>query len=108
MIMIHSAPPAPVIQVTDNKIEKTVNTAKPRLYIRTRPYMSPTRPRLTTSTAVTRVNPIRIHRKYEVLDEVSGLSLMPRKMSGSEINSIDELIVTIRMPNVVLERAIHL
>jgi hypothetical protein len=45
-----------------------VNTAKPRLYIRTRPYMSPTRPKLTTSTAVTSMKPISIHNRYEVLD----------------------------------------
>ncbi len=35
--MIHSAPPTPVRNVTDSKIENTVKTAKPRLYIRTRP-----------------------------------------------------------------------
>ena len=34
-----------------------VKTAKPRLYIRTRPNMSPSRPRLTTSTAVTTRKP---------------------------------------------------
>ena len=70
--------------------------------------MSPTRPRLTTSTAVTSKNPMKIHRKYEVLDGASGLSLMPRKMAGSEISRIDWLIVTIKMPSVVLDRAIHL
>jgi uncharacterized membrane protein YciS (DUF1049 family) len=53
----------PLIQVTDSRMEKTVKTAKPRLNMRTRPYMSPIRPRLTTSTLVTSMNPIRIHRK---------------------------------------------
>ena len=48
------------------------------------------------------------HRKYEVLDGVRGLSLMPRKMSGSEISRIDWLIVTINTPRVVLDNAIHL
>ena len=39
---------------------------------------------------------------------VSGLSLIPRKMSGREMSRIDWLIVTITMARVVLERAIHL
>ena len=38
----------------------------------------------------------------------SGLSLMPRKMSGSAMRMIEELIVAIRIPSVVFERAIHL
>ena len=38
----------------------------------------------------------------------SGLSPMPRKMSGSAISTIDWLIVTISTPSVVLESAIHL
>ena len=33
---------------------------------------------------------------------------MPRKMSGSEISTIDWLIVAISTPSVVLDRAIHL
>ena len=70
--------------------------------------MSPTRPRLTTSTAVTRMNPRKTHRKYEVLEGCSGLSLMPRNRAGSEISRIDWLIVTIRMPSVVFDSAIHL
>ena len=37
MMMIHSAPAGPVSQVTESRIEKKVNTAKPRLYILTRP-----------------------------------------------------------------------
>ena len=37
MMMIHSAPAGPCSQVTDSRIEKNVNTAKPRLYILTRP-----------------------------------------------------------------------
>ena len=82
--------------------------AKPRLYILTRPNMSPTRPRLTTRTAVTSRYPMKTQRKYEVLDGASGSRLMPRKMSGREINRMDWLIVTIIMPRVVLERAIHL
>ena len=108
MTMIHSAPATPVSKVTDSRIEKSVKTAKPRLYMRTRPYMSPTRPRLTTSTAVTSMNPMNIHRKYEVLEGASGLRSMPRKRAGSEISRIDWLIVTIKMPSVVFDRAIHL
>ena len=37
--------------------------AKPRLYILTRPYMSPRRPRLTTSTLVTTMKPRIIHNR---------------------------------------------
>ena len=33
---------------------------------------------------------------------------MPRKMSGSAISTIEELMVTISTPSVVLDRAIHL
>ncbi|HKN54651.1 MAG TPA: hypothetical protein VJX66_19280 [Amycolatopsis sp.] len=33
---------------------------------------------------------------------------MPLKMSGSAISTIDELIVAISMPSVVLDSAIHL
>jgi hypothetical protein len=48
------------------------------------------------------------HRKYDVLDAVRGFRLMPRKMSGNEINKMDWLIVTINTPKVVFDRAIHL
>src|SRR5260370_36206211 len=70
--------------------------------------MSPTRPRLTTRTEVTSVKPMNIHRKYEVFDGTSGSSLMPRNSAGSEISRIDWLIVTIKIPSVVLDKAIHL
>ena len=33
---------------------------------------------------------------------------MPRKMAGSEISTIEELMVAIVMPSVVLESATHL
>ncbi len=33
---------------------------------------------------------------------------MPRKMSGSAMRTIEELIVAISRPNVVLDSAIHL
>ena len=42
----------PDIHVMLRASEKKVNTAKPRLYMRTRPYMSPSRPRVTTRTLV--------------------------------------------------------
>ncbi len=38
----------------------------------------------------------------------SGSRPMPWKMSGSEISTIDELIVTISTPRVVFDNAIHL
>ena len=63
MTIIHRAPADPCSQVTDSKMQPTVNMAKPRLYIRTRPNMSPTRPRLTTSTAPTTRKPSSIHSR---------------------------------------------
>jgi hypothetical protein len=63
MTIIQRAPALPCIQVTDSRIEPAVNTAKPRLYMRTRPNMSPTRPRLTTSTAITTMNESSIHSR---------------------------------------------
>ena len=36
------------------------------------------------------------------------MSLMPRNSAGSEISKMDWLIVTIKIPSVVLDRAIHL
>jgi hypothetical protein len=43
-----------------------------------------------------------------VLPGSSGLMWMPRKMSGSAISRIEELIVAIRTPSVVLDRTTHL
>ena len=43
-----------------------------------------------------------------MLPGVSGLIPIPRKMSGSAISMIDELIVAIRIPSVVFESATHL
>ena len=60
MVISQMAPAGPVSHVTASRIEKTVNTAKPRLKILTRPKMSPTRPSVTTRTARTTVNPISI------------------------------------------------
>jgi hypothetical protein len=57
------APDTPCIQVTVRKIEATVKIAKPRLYIRTRPNMSPRRPNDTTRTADTTRNPMNIHSR---------------------------------------------
>ena len=38
---------------------------------------------------------------------VSGLSWMPRKMSGKEISTMDWLMKTIRVPRVTVASAIH-
>ena len=43
----------PVHGHSESASDATLNTAKPALYMRTRPYMSPRRPNVTTSTAVT-------------------------------------------------------
>ena len=53
----------PCIQVTESRIEQIVKTARPRLNMRTRPYMSPMRPNVTTSTAVATMKPIIIHSR---------------------------------------------
>ena len=53
MMIMNKTASRPCIQVTESMIEKTVKRAKPMLYMRTRPKMSPRRPKLTTSTAVT-------------------------------------------------------
>ncbi len=47
------APALPVIQSTLSSTEAMVKIKKPMLYMRTRPNMSPIRPKLTTSTLVT-------------------------------------------------------
>jgi hypothetical protein len=61
MAISQMAAPAPCIQVIESRIEKAVNTAKPRLYILTRPNMSPIRPSVTTMTARTTMKPMSIH-----------------------------------------------
>ncbi len=61
--IIHRAPALPCIQVTDSRIDPAVKIAKPRLYMRTLPNMSPTRPRLTTSTAITTMKPSSIQSR---------------------------------------------
>ena len=53
MTIMNNAADAPCSHVTDNRMENKVKIAKPMLYIRTRPTMSPSRPKLTTRTAVT-------------------------------------------------------
>ncbi len=63
MKMSQSAPDEPWSQLTDNRTENAEKTAKPSVYILTRPYMSPIRPKLTSSTAVQTMNPMSIHRR---------------------------------------------
>ena len=63
MTISQMAPGVPVNHVTASRIEKMVNTAKPRLKILTRPNMSPTRPSVTTSTARTTMKPISIQSR---------------------------------------------
>lgn len=103
----HSAPAVPCIQVTDSNTENTVKTANPALYMRTRPYMSPIRPKVTTSTAVTTKYPVINHSSRLVFPGCRGSIPIPRKMSGSAISMIDALIVAIRTPSVVLDSTTH-
>ncbi len=58
-----TAPPPSWKGSKDNATAAMVKTMKPRLYIRTRPYMSPRRPKGTTRTAVTTRYPISIHSR---------------------------------------------
>jgi hypothetical protein len=58
-----SAALGPVVNTSDRRIDPTVKTRNPRLYNRTRPNMSPIRPRLTTSTAVTTMYPMIIQSR---------------------------------------------
>ena len=104
----HQAAAVPCSQVSDSRMEKPANSANPRLNIRTRPNMSPSRPKLTTSTAVTSRYPMISHNSRLVLPGCSGLTPMPRKMSGSAISMMEALMVAISMPSVVFDRAIHL
>ncbi len=59
----HSAAALPWPGVSERAIEAPVKTAKPALYMRTRPNMSPSRPKVTTSTAVTTRYPMSIHSR---------------------------------------------
>ncbi len=54
---------APSNHVAARKIDDTVKTRNPMLYMRARPNMSPRRPKLTTRTAVTTRKPIIIHSR---------------------------------------------
>src|SRR4029077_9344329 len=104
----HQAAAVPCSQVSESRTENRAKIANPRLNIRTRPNMSPSRPKLTTSTAVTTRYPMSSHSSRVVLPGWSGLTPMPRKMSGSAISMIEELTVAISTPSVVLDNAIHL
>ena len=58
-----SAPAGPWSGSTDSAIEAKVKTTNPRLYSLTRPYMSPSRPSATTSTADTSRKPMMIQSR---------------------------------------------
>ena len=104
----HQAAAVPCSQVTDSSTENKAKIANPRLNIRTRPNMSPSRPKLTTRTAVTTRYPMSSQSSRVVLPGCSGLTPMPRKISGSAISRMEALTVAISMPRVVLDSAIHL
>jgi hypothetical protein len=70
--------------------------------------MSPSLPRVTTSTDCTSRYPMIIHSRKETLPGVSGLRLMPRKIAGIATMTIEASMVAIVMASVVLERATHL
>src|ERR1700693_3194555 len=62
--MSSRAAAGPVVNTTDSRTDPTVKTRNPRLYNRTLPNMSPIRPRLTTRTAVTTMEPMIIQSRY--------------------------------------------
>ncbi len=57
------APVVPENGISASPNEATVKMAKPALYMRTRPKMSPMRPSVTTSTAVTTMYPWSSHSR---------------------------------------------
>jgi hypothetical protein len=59
----HNAPRPACSGSRESATEATVKIIKPRLYSLTRPYMSPSRPRATTSTADTSRKPISIQSR---------------------------------------------
>jgi hypothetical protein len=61
MIAMAAAPPW--VKISDSPMEHAVKIAKPRLYRRTRPRLSPSRPNETTSTEVTTRKPNRIQSR---------------------------------------------
>ena len=102
------APSEPVNGMAARPTDARVKMANPALYIRTRPKMSPIRPSVTTSTAVTTMYPWSSHKRYPMLDGSSGSRWIPLKMAGSEMMTIDWLSIAMKMPNVVLDSTIHL
>ena len=78
------------------------------MYILTRPNMSPSRPRLTTSTLETIRKPRIIQSRKKLLPGWSGSSLMPRKICGIAIRMIDESMVASSTPMVVFDSTTHL
>jgi hypothetical protein len=58
--MSQSTPAVPCIQVSASSTENAVKTAKPALYMFTRPYMSPRRPRIGVATEALSRKPVSI------------------------------------------------
>jgi len=48
-----------------------------------------------------------IQRRYPTFSGASGFIPMPRNTAGSEMRMIEELIVAMSMPNVVLDSTTH-
>jgi hypothetical protein len=70
--------------------------------------MSPGRPKLTTSTAVTTRHPKIGQSSRLPLPGCSRSTPIPRKASGSAISMIEVLIDASKAPNVVFDSATHL
>ncbi len=85
-----------------------MKTANPALYMRTRPKMSPMRPKVTTRTAVTTRYPMSIHRRKPTFAGRKGSRPMPRKMAGSEMITMEVSSDAMKTPRVVLDSTVHL
>jgi hypothetical protein len=108
MPISHSAPALPFSQVAASSSENSVKTAKPRLYIRTRPYMSPSRPKLTTSTAVTTGSRGSSTAGSWCCRARAGRCPMPRKMSGQRDQQDRRVDRRQQHADVVFDRTTHL
>ena len=66
------------------------------------------RPKETSRMVVATLKPSRIQSSRLVCPLASGFTWSPRKMAGREMIRIVPLMAAIKMPNVVLDSAIHL
>jgi len=61
--------------ISASAIDAAVKTAKPALYMRTRPKMSTMRPKVTTSTAVTNMYPLQQPQEVADVGRLQGIEV---------------------------------